>query len=78
VFGSSQASGGMPVLNDLYSCRMGIHTGYCTVGNFGSEDRVNARSFGRSDDPTTTAEDCDDSVDLVGDLVANILKNADF
>ena len=39
---------------------------------------ANARSFGRSDDPTTTAEDCDDSVDLVGDLVANILKNADF
>jgi len=22
------------------TCRMGIHTGYCTVGNFGSEDRV--------------------------------------
>ena len=21
-------------------CRMGIHTGYCTVGNFGSEDRM--------------------------------------
>ena len=39
---------------------------------------ADARSFGRSDDPTTTAEDCDDSVDLVGDLVANILKNADF
>jgi hypothetical protein len=39
---------------------------------------ANARSFGRSDNPTATAEDCDDSVDLVGDLVANILKNADF
>ena len=39
---------------------------------------ADAHSFGRSDDPTTTAEDCDDSVDLVGDLVANILKNADF
>ena len=22
------------------TCRMGIHTGYCTVGNFGSEDRL--------------------------------------
>src|SRR5215207_2010861 len=21
------------------TCRMGVHTGYCTVGNFGSEDR---------------------------------------
>jgi hypothetical protein len=39
---------------------------------------ANARSFGRSDDPTTTAEDCDDSVDLAGNLVANVLKNSDF
>ncbi len=21
-------------------CRMGIHTGFCTVGNFGSESRL--------------------------------------
>src|SRR5262245_20440631 len=39
---------------------------------------ADARSFGRSDNPTTTAEDCNDSVDLVGDLVANTLKNSDF
>src|SRR4029453_6735692 len=28
------------------SCRMGIHTGYCTVGNFGSEDRVSYTAVG--------------------------------
>jgi hypothetical protein len=39
---------------------------------------ANARSFGRGDDPTTATDDCDGSIDLVGDLVANILKNADF
>ena len=30
--------------------RMGIHTGYCTVGNFGSEDRMDLMFFG---DPET-------------------------
>lgn len=28
------------------TCRMGIHTGYCTVGNFGSEDRVSYTAVG--------------------------------
>ncbi|MEO3431297.1 adenylate/guanylate cyclase domain-containing protein [Pelagibius sp. CAU 1746] len=29
-------------------CRMGIHTGYCTVGNFGSEDRLDYTIIGSS------------------------------
>ena len=28
------------------TCRMGIHTGYCTVGNFGSEDHVSYTAVG--------------------------------
>jgi adenylate cyclase len=27
-------------------CRIGIHTGYCTVGNFGSDDRMDYTMVG--------------------------------
>ena len=29
-----------------FQCRIGIHTGYCTVGNFGSDDRMDYTMVG--------------------------------
>jgi len=39
---------------------------------------ADARSFGGGNDLAAAAKDCDDRVDLGGDLVANVLKNAGF
>ena len=37
------------------TCRMGIHTGYCTVGNFGSEERMDYTIIGGTVNTAVTA-----------------------
>ena len=59
--------------------------GHCECIEFAGHDpsgslmkAADARSLGGGKDPAATAKDRDDRVDLGGDLVANVLKNAGF
>lgn len=61
-----------------FRIRIGINTGYCTVGNFGSDDRVDYTIIGREVNLASRLQSCAEPDEIVASFTTYALVKKDF